>query len=424
MIGEIVRKCIVLNNVGLTSRKSVILNGFASEYLRAMDMTSLQLPNADSSTELHHLTYSTIRNTSPLPSDIIQEARKDVWKSRKDIMSKGCNFRKCSVRLNKRWFKHVKSNRNNPCFNITYSPHKSFVIPVQTDRQFQRFNDFLDDGWTFDNISLLQDGRISVVLEKEFEKPELNQRYVLGIDIGSSTLAAVTIFDTQTSKVVKQLYFGRDIAKKQGRYLKRRAYLTGLADKGSHRAKQSLRKLKRKQRNFVGTRSGQIIKEIVNLAKSYNAYIAVEKLKNLRGKRGQFNKKANRKINRIPYGKFNQFLKSNCEMLQIPFHEVDAYHTSKWCVRCGALNNGHSSLNYAVYKCKECGLEMNSDRKASLAIAVKSLLERKTHNLTDLSSIQISKRPIPVNELLRSYAVGISGSVNHDYQPMESHLTC
>ena len=424
MYGEIVRKCIVLNKRKLTSIKKNLLYSLFSEYLRALDNTSLQLPNADSSADLHHLTYSNICKTSFLPSDIIQEARKDVWKGRKDIMSKGCEFRKCSVRLNKRWFKYIRSERGNPCFKITYSPRKSFVIPVATDNQFERFTSFLNDGWTFDNISLLQDGRISVVLEKEFEKPETNQRYVLGIDIGSATLAAVSVFDTQTSKVVKQLYFGRDVAIQQRRYLKRRAYLKSLSDKGSHKARQSLRKLKRKQRNFVNTRSGQISKEIVNLAKSYNAYIAIEKLKTLRGKRGQFNKKANRKINRIPYGKFNEFLKSNCEMFQIPLHEVDAYHTSKWCVRCGALNNGHSSVNYALYKCKKCGLEMSSDRKASLAIAVKSLLERKTHNLTDLSSIQISKRPIPVNELLRSNAVGNIGSVSHDYHPMESHLTC
>lgn len=307
----------------------------------------------------------------------------------------------CCIRLNRRWFKFIKSERGNPCFKITYSPRKTFTIPIRTDRQLQRFNSFLEDGWAFDNISLLRDGRISVVLEKEFTKPKNNGRYVLGIDIGSATLATVTIFDTKTSKIIRQLYFGRDVAKRQRRYTQRRAYLRSLADKGSYQARKSIIKLKHKQFNFVKTRSGQIAKEIVNLAMSYSANIAMEKLKNIRARRGKINKKGRKKINRIPYGKFKEFLKSNCEMFQISLHEVDAYHTSKWCSRCGAINRGHQSGNYALYKCKKCGMVVNSDRKASLAVAVKSVLERNSHSLTTMSSFQISKTQVPVNGLLR-----------------------
>lgn len=427
MTGKTVRKCIVLNNLDLTSKKSEVLDRFTSEYMRVLDAHLLQLPLADSSVNLHHLTYSGIRKTSFLPSDIVQEARKDAWKQGKYFegngFTKGTDFKRCSIRLNKRWFRFIKTDRGNPCFKITYSPRKSYVIPVQTDRQYERFNSFLNDGWTFDNISLLSDGKISIVLEKEFPEQEIGQRYVIGIDIGSSTLAAVTVFDSLEGRVVRQLYFGRDVAKHQRRFIKRRAYLKSLADKGSRRAKKSLRKLRNNQRNFVKTRSGQVAKEIINLAKSYDAYISVEKLKNVRGKKGKFNRKANQKIGKIPYGKLKEFLKSNCEMFQIPLHEVDAYHTSRWCSRCGAVNKGHSSMNYALYKCKSCGQTVNSDKKASLAVAVKSLLERnKTHSLTNLGSIQISSRRVPVNALLRSDVVGNVVAVQHDYQPMESSL--
>ncbi|MBU3897131.1 MAG: transposase [Nanoarchaeota archaeon] len=421
IIDGTVRKCIVLNNLDLTAKKTDILNKFTNEYLRVLDNTCLQLPVADSSNDLHHLTYSNMRKTSFLPSDIIEEARKDIWKDRKGITSNGHTFTKCSIRLNKRWFRYIKTKRNNPCFKITYSPKKNFTIPIRTDKQFQRFGSFLKDGWIFDNISLLKNDKIAVVFEKEFTKPEINRRYVLGIDVGSSTLAAVTIFDTETSKVVKQLYFGKDIVKEQRKYSERRNKLKSLADKGSHRARQNLEKLKHKQFNFVKTRSGQIAKEIINLARSYNAYISVEKLKNLKGRRGQFNKNTNNKINRIPYGKFKEFLKSNCEMFQISLYEVDAYHTSKWCHKCGALNNGHHSGNYSLYKCR-CGLIVNSDRKASLAVAVKSVLERtKTHSITNLNSVQISNTRVPVDELLRSDDIGLKVAVQHNNQSMESH---
>lgn len=423
ILSEFVRKCIVLNNRVLSERKTDILETFFDEYSKALEMTLLQLPLAVSATDLHHLTYSGIRKTSTLPSDIVQEARKDVWKVRKHIRYNGkFSINNGSIRLNKRWFKFVKTERGNPCFKITYSPHKTFTIPIKTDRQFQRFNSFVDDGWEFDNISLFVDGKVSVVLEKEFEEPSDNKRYTLGIDIGSSTLACVSIYDIKTSKVVRQLYFGRDVAVRQRRYSERRDKLKSLADNGSHRAIQHLRKLGRKQFNFVKTRSGQIAKEIVKLAVKYDAYISIEKLKRLRGRRGQFNKKANRKINRIPYGKFIEFLKSDCKMFQVPLYEVDAYHTSKWCSKCGALNNGHYSGNYSLYKCRKCGQIVNSDRKASLAVAVKSVLERnKTHELTILSSIQISKTQVSVNGLLRSDDVVSEVAVQHKYQPMECH---
>jgi len=415
--GEVLRKCIVLNTVELTPRKQRLLNGFFSEYLRVLNETLKHLSDAKSSTQLHHLTYSNIRETSFLPSDIVQEARKDVWAKRRTIKNE---FKRCSIRLNKRWFKLVTSERGNPCFKITYSPHKTFTIPVKLDNQLKRFNSLLDEGWCFSNISLLGSSRIVVVLEKKFPEPENNRRFVVGVDVGSSTLAAVTVFDTKTSKVERQLYFGRNVAEKQRKYFERRKKLRSHADKGSGKAKKYLNKLGHKQRNFVKTRSGQVAKEIVNLAKSYDASIAIEKL-SLRSRKHRFNKKANRKINKIPYARFREFLTSNCEQFGIPLQFVDAYHTSKWCPHCGAVNKGHHAGNYALYKCKKCGMVVNSDRKASLAIAVKSVLERTSQDLTKSCFAQISNTRVPVNGLVRPDADGSSFAVQHINRPMESH---
>ena len=424
---EIVRKCIVLNNLELTEKKSDILNNFFFEYFSVLEKHLLEIPFAISKNHLHQLTYFDIRKTSFLGSDIIQEARKDVWKMKKPIEKSGYNgifgFKSSSIRLNQRWFNFFETKRGTPCFSITYSPRKKVVIPISKDRQFQRFQSYLKEDWSFNNISLLKNGKISVVLEKEFPKSEINQRFVIGIDIGSSTLASVTIFDIQTFKVIKQLYFGRDVAKRQRRYEQRRSKLKSLADKGSHRARQSLKRLKHKQFNFVKNRSGEIAKEIVKLAIKYNAYISIEKLKNIRAIKGKINKNGRKKINRIPYGKFLEFLKSNAEMSNVPIFEVAPYHTSKWCQKCGEINNGHSSVNYALYVCKKCGQIVNSDRKASFIVAIKSVLVRtKSHNLTNLSSVQFTKTRVPVNALLLSDEVGLKQVVEqHSNRPMESH---
>ena len=405
----------MLNILKLTANKQRILNNIFSEYLRVLNETLRSLPNAKSSTELHHLTYHDIRKTSFLPSDVVQEARKDVWAKRETVKD---GFKRCSIRLNQRWFRYVKSERGNPLFKITYVPAKSFVVPVRIDEQLERFNRFLDDGWAFRNISLLKDGRIVVVLEKKFPAPENSRRFVVGVDVGSTTLAAVTVYDAEKGRVAKQLYLGRDVARKQRRFLELRSKLQAHADNGSPKARKYLKRLRHKQRDYVKTRSGQVAKEVITLAQKYGASVAIEKL-GFRSRRHEKNRKANQKINRIPYLRLQEFLASDCEQSGVLLHKVDAYHTSKWCPHCGAVNPGHSSTNYALYKCK-CGLVVNSDRKASLVVAVKSVLERTAQDITNPCFVQFSGTRVPVNGLVRPDAADSSSAVRSTDRPMES----
>ncbi len=406
----------MLNCLPLTAKKQHALNNFFTEYLRVLNETLKWLPEAKSSAQLHHLTYSNIRKTSFLHSAIVSEARKDVWARRKTIKN---GFKRCFIRLDKSLFRFFETERGTPCFKITYSPRKNFVIPIRRDGGYKRFEEFLKDGWKVKSISLLK-GRIAVSIEKQYPKPSNNKRYIIGVDVGSSTLCAVTVFDSHNGKVVKQLYFGRDVAIKQRRFEERRSKLQSYADRGSEKAKKYLKRLKNKQRNFVKTRSGQIAKEIINLAKSYNASIAIEKL-SIRARK-QYNKKANRKIRNIPFARFRDFLVSNCERFGIPLQFVDAYHTSQWCPHCGAVNKGHHPNNHALYKCEKCGMVVNSDRKASLAIAVKSLLERTSQGLANSCFVQISKRRVPVRGLVRPNVGGSSSAVQNISHPMESTL--
>ena len=405
----------MLNCLPLTAKKKGILDSFFSEFLHVLNLTFEQLPNAKSSNELHHLTYSNIRSTSFLSSDIVQEARKDVWAKRKTVKN---GFKRCDIRLNTRWFKFFTTKRGTPCFKVTYSPRKTFVIPIKADNGFTRFNTFIKDGWMIKAISLL-DNKIAVSIEKAYLEPTNNRRYVVGVDVGSATLAAVTVFDTETGKTVKQLYLGRDVAIRQRDYLKRKQVLQSHADSGSENAKKYLRKLKRKQANFVKTRSGQVAKDIINLARSFNASIAIEKL-SIQGRRHKFNRKTNQKINHIPYAQLREFLMSNCNEFEIPLDQKDAYHTSKWCPYCGSVNPGHSSVNYALYVCKNCGKVVNSDRKASLAIAIKSALEREySQGLTTLFT-QFSSAGVVVDQLWRPDDEFCVFAVRHITSPMES----
>jgi IS605 OrfB family transposase len=177
---------------------------------------------------------------------------------------------------------------------------------------------------------------------------------------------------------------------------------------------KKLKRIRNYERNFVETNLGQVVKEIISLAVRYNADISIEKLEKFKPIGRRFNKT----VMRIPFYKFKQIIEQRCFDYNIRLNIVDSWHTSKWCSHCGALAKGHSS-NYSLFKCGECGQVVNSDRKASLAIAVKSLLERKDTTNTSIS-IQISKRQVDVTQLLRPNAVDDLRSVNHNYQPIES----
>ncbi|MHB1907809.1 MAG: zinc ribbon domain-containing protein [Nitrososphaerales archaeon] len=189
----------------------------------------------------------------------------------------------------------------------------------------------------------------------------------------------------------KTLFLGQNIWHKKVHFAERRAMLQ------SFRALKKLKRMRHNQRNFVYTNLGQMVREIILLASRFNADVSIEKLSKFKPKGRTYNKK----VLTIPSYIFRRILEARCFDNGIKLTRVDPYHTSKWCSRCGAVaKNGHDGKNYALFRCKECGQVVNSDRKASLAVAVKTLLERISPNAHS-DKIQISNRRVPVNGLFR-----------------------
>jgi transposase len=137
----------------------------------------------------------------------------------------------------------------------------------------------------------------------------------------------------------------------------------------------------------------------LSFLKRFEADISIERLRKFSPKGRRFNKR----VMTLPLFLFRRILEARCFDNGITLNRVDAYHTSKWCSHCGAVGKGHDGGNYALFRCRECGQLVNADRKASLAVAVKCLLERGGGfpNQID-NTLQISSRRVPVNGLVRS----------------------
>jgi len=391
------KRAILLQTVATNSKNNRLkefMNKAVNEYNRLLS----EKWDCDSFMEFHNKTLSVSKKNTSFNVQVRCSLIRDAWKKKSNKI-KGLTV-KFNIPRNCKIF----NTKSNFFIRLGLYPKDRIAIPIKQNRNYQRFQSLVQSDWTCKTFGLTKDLQIVAFLSKE--KEILQKKNIMGIDVNAKHFAISII--SPEGKVLYQTYLGKNIWIKRMRFMKRRALFQSL------NAKKKLKVLQHKEKDFIKTNLGQIIKEIINLAIKYDADISIENLKRFKPKGRRFNKI----VMKIPFYKFKQILEQRCFDNDIRLNIVDSWHTSKWCSHCGALANGHSS-NYSLFKCK-CGQIVNSDRKASLAIAVKSLLERNSHILEPDISIQISKRRVDVTQLLRPDAVDNLCSVNYDYQHMES----
>ncbi len=351
--------------------------------------------------DFHNKTLSVSKETTSFNVQARCSLIRDAWKS------KATKVNGLTVKFNVPRNCKTFETKSNFFVELGMFPRNREAIPIKQNRNYQRFCSLVGDGWTCKTFGLTSDLHIVAYLSKESEIQHRNN--VLGIDVNAKHFAASVV--SPEGRVLYQTYFGRHIWTKRKEFMKRKAVLQ------SYNTRKKLVKTRYNERNFVKTNIGQMVREITNLAVKYDADIAIEKLERFSPKGKNFN----RTVMRIPFFKFKQILEQRCFDNDIHLDIVDSWHTSKWCSHCGAVGNGHSA-NYSLFKCKECGQIVNSDRKASLAIAVKSLLERNKHGSNQTCFFQFSSRRVPVNGLLCSDEIGLNRAV-HSIQPLEGKST-
>ena len=353
--------------------------------------------------DFHMKVYLPCKKRTSFNSQVVCDIERSVWRS------KGKSRRitlKFNVPRNCKTF-----DMTMPFVKFSLYSKNPISVPIVKNRNFQRYSDLLKSGWTCKTYGLTSRLEIVAYLFKdEVELP--TKRNVLGVDVNSKRFAVSVI--SPEGKVLHQDYFGKDIWQRRKKLFERKGILQSYADTGSACANKALNRTKRNEHSFVKNRIGEVVRDITYMALEYDADIAIENLKRFSSKGKRFN----REVMRIPFFTFKRNLIQRCFDKNITLNVVDAWHTSKWCSNCGAVGKGHDSSNYALFRCKECEVEVNSDRKASMAVAIKSLLERK--NSPNQETFLISNRRVPVNGLMHSDEVGLPNvAVRHANQLME-----
>ncbi|MHB1764905.1 MAG: zinc ribbon domain-containing protein [Gammaproteobacteria bacterium] len=350
--------------------------------------------------DFHKKVYLPCKENTSFNSQVVCDIERSVWRSKGK--SRGITL-KFNVPRNCKTF-----DMTMPFVKFSLFSKNPISVPIVKNRNFQRYSDLIKSGWTCKTYGLTRKLEIVAYLSKDEVELPL-KRNVLGIDVNSKCFAVSVL--SPKGKVLHQDYFGKDIWQRRKKLFERKSRLRSYADTGSSYANKALNRTKRNEHNFVKNRIGEVVRDITEMALRYDADISIENLKKFSPK----GKKFNREVMRIPFFTFKQNLMQRCFDKKITLNIVDAWHTSKFCSNCGAVGKGHDSSNYALFRCKECGVVVNSDRKASLNIAIKSLLERRSS--PNQESFLISNRRVPVNGLMRSDEVGLPNvAVQHTNQ--------
>ena len=382
------KRAILLQIDEITAKKGRILKDFSMKATSEFNILLSERDFCNTFMNFHRKTFAESKKRTGFNVQVYACLERAVWRS-KDI-SKGITV-KFNVPRNCKTFDMAM-----PFIELGIYPRNRIAVPIKKNRNFQRYSDLLKSGWTCKTYGLTSKLEIVAYLSKnEVELPL--KKNVLGIDMNSKCFAVSVL--SPEGKVSHQDYFGKDIWQRRKKMFERKSILQSHADIGSSHANKALNRTKRNEHNFVKNRIGEVVRDITEMALRYDADISIENLKRFSPKGKRFN----REVMRIPFFTFKKNLEQRCFDKNIMLNIVDAWHTSKFCSHCGAVGKGHDSRNYALFKCKKCGVVVNSDRKASLNIAIKSLLERR--DTTNHNTLQISNRRVPVNGLLRPDAV-------------------
>ena len=393
------KRAILLQIDGITSKKSQILKDFALKATSEFNTLWKDRNFCNTFMDFHRKTFCESKARTGFNVQVYACLERAVWKSKG--ISKGITV-KFNVPRNCKTFDMAM-----PFIELGIYPRNRIAIPIRKNGNFDRYSQLLKNGWTCKTYGLTS--RLEVVAYMSKDDAELPlKKNVLGVDVNSKCFA-VSVISPQ-GKVLHQDYFGKDIWQRRKKLFERKSSLQGYADTGSAYANKALNRTKRNEHNFVKNRIGEVVRDITELALRYDADISIENLKKFSSKGKRFN----REVMRIPFLAFRKNLEQRCFDKNITLNIIDAWHTSKFCNHCGAVGKGHDSSNYALFRCKECGVVVNSDRNASKNIAIKSLLERE--NSPNQETFQISNRRGLVNDLNHSYEVGLPNvAVQHAY---------
>lgn len=211
---------------------------------------------------------------------------------------------------------------------------------------------------------------LSFGFEVEENQTTLNKDLSVGIDLGVKDLATINVLDKPIANINKTKKVRR--LKKKLKRLQRQASRKYEANKDGNKfvktnnivkLEKQIKLLHRKLSNIRNNHIHQATNKVIKL-KPYR--VVMEDL-NVSGM--MKNKHLSKAIQEQCFYEFIRQMKYKCEFNRIEFVQVDRFFpSSKTCSHCGSIKQD-LKLKDRVYKCNDCGLEIDRDKNASINLS-------------------------------------------------------
>jgi len=305
---------------------------------------------------LHQLAYTSLRERSPLGSQMCCNAIYSVCQAYRAQKERGCispeaaipliHFKDGSVHYDKRTYT-LKPDGTLSLYTLA----GRITVAMRPGRHQRR----ILQGGIPREAELIRRNRkwfFNLVVES-IDTPARASGPVLGVDIGELNLAA-----TSTGRLFggEALRHRRD----QHQALRRR-----LQSNGSQSARQKLRQVSGKEARRVRNLNHEVSKAIIGEAQRIGASrIVLEDLTHIR-ERIRAGKHVRSRLHRWPFRQLQDFVEYKASALGIEVVYVDPAYTSQDCSACGERGKRRRHR----FECGHCGLRAHSDLNASRNLA-------------------------------------------------------
>lgn len=347
--------------------------------------------NSKNGVELHKATYYDLRGQFPdLPAQLVIAARMRATESlasafalkKKPIKTKeGSKARVVScptstlspIRYDMRSYRYDKANQ---CVNLSTVAGRICVPVVMYDHAQKR----IDQTIGFDSADLIvKNGCFFIHLVITLPVPEAKSEAVIGVDFGETRPAVTSdnqFYGESRWKGTERRYFR----------LKRR-----LQSKGTKSAKRHLKKLSKRVARFRTDCDHVVSRRIVDSVEP-GTTIVVENLTEIRTNGKRRGATQRRQFHQWPFKRLRELLTYKAEAKGCAVVGIDPRHTSQTCSKCGCQHKSNRK-SQSVFKCRDCGYQLNADLNGSRNIALKYLASVGRPDTGGLLSTSLSSQP-------------------------------
>ncbi len=303
------------------------------------------------------------------------------FKSSKDFNNQSFKITKTSYTIldtdNKK-FKILRLFRNE--FKIRWcrnfpknSDSKTITISYKNGHFYVSFNISYENNSSFDN-SLIPENTNKIGLDININNLDLGNKDF------NKKISLLSIKNDNLEKKYKQKL--KMLNRKQSRRVEISKENKTKLGKNFYKTQKKINKIKEKNSNKKLYNFHKVVNEIINLIKEKQCnHLIMENLnvkkmtskKNVIKKIGKKKSKSMKKnILHISFGIFKDILKYKCANNEIYLSEIEPHYTSKSCSYCNTINND-LDITQRIFKCNECGTEIDRDYNSVLNIIEKQI---------------------------------------------------